>query len=121
MHQCFCSSSPQTGMEFFSITELLPRGAQWLSGRASDTRGSGRGFKTYLRRVVSYSKTLCPTKVLVIHRLCPDMTEKLLTRTLNLNTNKQTKDLLPMLIHLKRILPPLVQAFDLSHINLPWI
>ena len=51
------------------------------------------GFETYLSRVVSLSKTLYSPKVLVIPRkgwLCPDMTEKLLTGTLNLNTNKQT-------------------------------
>ena len=51
------------------------------------------GVETYLRRVVSLSKTLYSPKVLVIprkrwHR--PDMTEKLLTETLNFSTNKQT-------------------------------
>ena len=43
--------------------------------------------------LVSLSKTLYSPKVLVIPRkrwLHPDMTEKLLTGTLNLNTNKQT-------------------------------
>ena len=47
------------------------------------------GSKTYLNRVVSLSKTLYSPKVLVIPRkrsLRPDMTEKLLTGTLNLNT-----------------------------------
>ena len=60
--------------------------------RASDSGVRGRGFETYLRRVVSFSKTLYSPKVLVIPRkrcLRPDMTEKLLTETLNLNTNKQ--------------------------------
>ena len=50
-------------------------------------------FETYLRRVVSLSKTLYSSKVKVIPRkwwLRFDMTEKLLTGTLNLNTNKQT-------------------------------
>ena len=49
------------------------------------------GFETYLSHVVSLSKTLCSPKVLVIPRkwwLLPDMTEKLLTGTLSLNTNK---------------------------------
>ena len=52
-----------------------------------------RGFETYLPCVVSLSKTLYSPKVLVIPRygwLRSDMTEKLLTGTLNLNTNKQT-------------------------------
>ena len=57
----------------------------------SDFGARGRGFKAYLHRVVSLSKTLYSPKVLVIPRkrwLHPDMTEKLLTGTLNLNTNK---------------------------------
>ena len=50
------------------------------------------GPETYLRRVVSLSKILYSPKVLVIprkRRLRPDMTENLLTGTLNLNTKKQ--------------------------------
>ena len=50
----------------------------------------GRGFGTYLRRVVTLSKTLYSPKVLVIPRkrwLRPDMTEQLLTGTLT-QTNK---------------------------------
>ena len=69
-------------------------GAWWLSGRASDSGARGQGFETYLRHVVSLRKTFYSSKVLVIPRkqwLCPDMTEKLLTGMLNLNTNKQTK------------------------------
>ena len=69
------------------------RGARWLSGRASDSQTRGREFETYLCRVVSLSKTLYSPKVLVIPRkrwLHPDMTEKLLTGTLSLNTNKET-------------------------------
>ena len=54
----------------------------------------GLGFETYLRRVVSLSKTLYSLKVLVNYPGSggsrPDMTEKLLTGTLSLNTNKQT-------------------------------
>ena len=53
------------------------------------------GFDTYLRRVVSLSKeSFTPEKVLVLPRkrwLCPDMTEKVLTRTISINTNKQMK------------------------------
>ena len=54
-----------------------------------DYRRRGRGFETYLRRLVSLSKTLYSPKVLVIPRkrwLHPDMTEIFLTWTLNLNT-----------------------------------
>ena len=53
----------------------------------------GRGFATNLCCVVSLSKTLYSPEVLVISRklwLRPDMTEKLLSGTLNLNTNKPT-------------------------------
>ena len=49
------------------------------------------GFETYLRLVVSFSKTLYSAKVLVIPRkrwLRPDMTEKLLTGTLHKQTNQ---------------------------------
>ena len=41
------------------------RGARWLSGRVSDSGARGPGFETYLRRVVSMSKTLYSPKVLV--------------------------------------------------------
>ena len=44
---------------------MLNRGAQWLSGRVSDSGARGRGFETYRRRVVSLSKTLYSPKVLV--------------------------------------------------------
>ena len=40
-------------------------GARWLSGRVSDSGARGPGFETYLRRVVSLSKTLYSQKVLV--------------------------------------------------------
>ena len=62
----------------------LREGTRWLSGRASDSGERGLGLETYLRRVVSLSKTLYSPKVLVILRkgwLHPDMTEKLLTWT----------------------------------------
>ena len=44
---------------------VLFRGAQWLSGRVSDSGARGRGSETYCRRVVSLSKTLYSPKVLV--------------------------------------------------------
>ena len=71
---------------------MQTEGARWRSGRASDSESRGPGFEPHKRhRVVSLSKAhLLPT-VLVKPRkrwLRPDMTEKLLTGTLSLNTNK---------------------------------
>ena len=54
------------------------RGARWLGGRASDSGARGRGFETYLRRVVPLGKTLYSPKILLIPRkrwLRHDMTE----------------------------------------------
>ena len=69
---------------------IIKRGARWPGGGASDSEARGRGFDTYIHRVVSLSKdTFTPRKVLVIPRkqwLRPDMTEKLLTATLSLAT-----------------------------------
>ena len=70
-------------------THMDSGGARWLSGRVSDSGARGRGFETYRRRVVSLSKTLYSPKVLVNYPGI-NMTEKLLTGTLSLNTNKQT-------------------------------
>ena len=59
----------------------------------------GWGFETYLYHVVSSSKTLYSPKELVIPRkrwLRPDMTEKLLNGTLNLNTNKTKNNTWPL-------------------------
>ena len=47
------------------LTHLWAGGARWLSGRVSDSGARGPGFETYLRRVVSLSKTLYSPKVLV--------------------------------------------------------
>ena len=73
-------------MKQYYTSYILPTwGARWLSGRVSDSGARGRGIETYRRRVVSLSKTLySPRK----RWLRPDMTEKLLTGTLSLNTNK---------------------------------
>ena len=70
---------------------FIIRGARWLSCRASNSGARGRGFQTYFRRVEPLSRTLYSPKVLVIPRkrwFRPDMTEKLLTGMLSLNTNK---------------------------------
>ena len=55
-------------------------GAQWLSGRALDSRPKGRGFKPYRRHcVVSLSKNINPSLVLVLPRKTrPFITERLL-------------------------------------------
>ena len=74
----------------FSHYRISPGGARWLSGRVSDSGARGPGFETYRRRVVSLSKILYSPKVLVNYPgsdgCRPDMTEKLLTGTLSLNT-----------------------------------
>ena len=60
----------------------------------SDSRARGWGFETYLRCVVSLSKTLFSPKVLVVPRkrwLRPNITEKILTGTLSHNTNNKTQ------------------------------
>ena len=48
-----------------STDNSIVGGARWLSGRVSDSGARGPGFETYLRRVVSLSKTLYSPKVLV--------------------------------------------------------
>ena len=55
-------------------------GAQWLSGRALDSRPRGRGFEPHRRHcVVSFSKNINPSLVLVQPRKTrPFITERLL-------------------------------------------
>ena len=84
---CACSWSLQTRR----IPPCL-YGEEGGSVQECRTRWERSGFETYLRRVESLSKTLYSPKVLVMPRklwLCPDMTDKLLTGTFSLNTNKQ--------------------------------
>ena len=67
----------------FPYTPKQVWGAWWLSGRASDSGARGLGLETYLRRVVSLSKTFYSpgnTQEAVGWWLCPYMTEKLLTQ-----------------------------------------
>ena len=81
-----------------SITDLWSVVAQWYS---VGLRSEKSGLETYHRRVVSLSKTLYSQKILVKLRkqwLRPVITEKLLTGTLSINTNKQTKSLLIFII-----------------------
>ena len=106
----FCTTKANTTQKLTTITisrhnhtrttahcqaiDINGRGARWLSGRASDSGARGRGFETYLRRVLSLRKIIYSPNVLVIpwkRWIRIDMTEKLLTGTLSLNTNKQTK------------------------------
>ena len=58
----------------------MVKGAQWLSGRALDSRQKGRGFEPHWRHcVVSLSKNINPSLVLVQHRKTrPFITERLL-------------------------------------------
>ena len=75
------------------MLQQASKGARWHSGRASDCESKGPGFETHRRRrVVSLSKPHQLPTVLVKPRkrwVHPDMTEKLLTGMLSLNTNKQ--------------------------------
>ena len=67
-------------------------GAQWLSGRALDSRPKGRGFEPHrCHCVVSLSKNINPSLVLVQPRnTCPFITERLLMGRKESNqTNKQ--------------------------------
>ena len=88
------------------------RGARWLSGRLSDSGARGRGFETYLRRVVSLSKTLYSLKVLVNYPgssgSVPTWQKKLLTGTLSLNTNKS-------------ILWDFVSQCEIRHVKVLWL
>ena len=71
---------------------LSDKGAQWLSGRALDSRPKGRGFEPHRRHcVVSLSKNINPSLVLVQPRkIRPFITERLLMGRKELNqTNKQ--------------------------------
>ena len=83
----------RTAPVFILVTKLQIGEASQPSGRASDSRARGRGFNPHSgHRVVSLSKIHLPSKkVLVIPRmwLRSDMTEKLLTGTLNLNKTKK--------------------------------
>ena len=68
------------------------KGAQWLSGRVLDLRPRGRGFEPHQRHwVVSLSKTINPSSVLVQHRKNrPFITERLLVGRKESNqTNKE--------------------------------
>ena len=76
-----------------SVRLNFARKAPWPSGRASDSGARGRGVRSSLRSpcCVLEQDTFTSQKVLVIPRkrwLCPDMTEKMLTGTLNLNKTK---------------------------------
>ena len=68
-------------------------GARWHSGRASSTESRGPGFNPYRRHHVCVLDQDTLTHYILVkprtNWLCPDMTEKLLTRILSLNTNTQ--------------------------------
>ena len=76
---------------------IFSPGAQWLSGKALDSRLKGRGFEPHRRHcVVSLSKNINPSLVLVQPRKArPFITERLLmgrkeSNQTNKQTNKQT-------------------------------
>ena len=50
-----CAWLPSRSGDFDFITPSPGAGARWPSGRTSDSGTRGRGFDTYLRRVVSLS------------------------------------------------------------------
>ena len=59
------SSAFLSSLVFVKSHTFKSGGARWLSGSVSDSGARGRGFETYRRRVVSFSKTLYSPKVLV--------------------------------------------------------
>ena len=67
-------------------------GAQWLSGRVLDSRPRGRGFEPHWRHcVVSLSKNINPSLVLVHPRKTALLTERLLMGRKESNqTNKHS-------------------------------
>ena len=73
-------------------------GAQWLSGRALDSRPKGRGFEPHRRHcVVSLSKNINPSLVLVQPRTTRHfITEKMLMgRKESYQTNKRSTSAVP--------------------------
>ena len=77
-----------------STTDIIYKGAQWLSGRVPDSRPRGRGFESHrCHCVVSLSKDINPSLVLVQPRKTPPfITERLLMGRKEPNqTNKQKK------------------------------
>ena len=78
------------------LLQFIPArmGAQWLSGRALDSRPKGRGFEPHRRHcVVSLSKNINPSLVLVQPRkIRPFITERLLMGRKESNqTNKHSR------------------------------
>ena len=72
---------------------LFEVGAQWLSGRALDSRPKGRGFEPHRRHcVVSLSKNINPSLVLVQPRkIRPFITERMLMGRKELNQTNKNK------------------------------
>ena len=84
---------------------MFLEGAQWLSGRALDSRPKGRGFEPHRRHcVVSLSKNINPSLVLVQPRKTrPFITERLLMGRKESNQTKQKKN---MFFILTRVFAP---------------
>ena len=103
------STHPYPGINLVEIP-LWTVGAQWLSGRESDSRLMGRRFEPHRRHcVVSFSRNINPSLVLVQPRkTCPFITEKLL---MGRKESNQTKKQLTT-VSLCKCLP--------SHLWWPW-
>ena len=62
-NSCFDAAEPEKKEKQWTKlgSLVLQREVRWLKGRMSDSRARGRGFETYIHRVVSLRKTLCFT------------------------------------------------------------
>ena len=92
---CFRTS----GSDYWLKNILM--GIWWPSGRASYSKSKGPWFDPYWGHCVVLEQDTLPLEYWLIPRkrwLCPDMTEKLLTRRLNLNTKTNKSFLLSCLV-----------------------
>ena len=94
-------------------------GAQWLSGRALDSRPKGRGFESHRRHcVVSLSKNINPSLVPVQPRKTrPFITERLLMGHKESNQTKYRRPNGFVRFSLKYYKPFLVRS---RHLKLDW-
>ena len=86
--------SANNSVVLLTLPTLKPiKGAQWLSGRALDSRPKGCGFEHHQRHcVVSLSKNINPSLVLVQTRKTrPFITERLLMRRKESNQTKSNQ------------------------------
>ena len=99
--RCRKSENPSKTTNLERVTTIPRQGAGWLSGRLSDSGARSRGFETYLRRVVSLSKTFYFQKYWYMSGLSHCFrTEKSLAGTLCLNTGIKKLFCLKLIIYL---------------------